>query len=265
MRSRERIERAIQENAVGAVEAWRGWPNIEFHREKGVTWIESEIPFPVFNFVIRTYLEPNDAPAMVGSLQKQAGERGVPLAWYALPESRPADLEERLEARGFWAVDELSGMAMDLDELAGGDELDSSITIEEVLDPGSLQHWSRITASVFDFPPSARSHWLDLHAWIGLGPRKPYRHFLARVQGRPAGASSVYLGKNAAAICNVATLPELRRRGIGSALTRGPLLRARRLGYRIGVLMSSKMGLSVYRSIGFREYLTGRLYLWAAG
>jgi ribosomal protein S18 acetylase RimI-like enzyme len=56
-----------------------------------------------------------------------------------------------------------------------------------------------------------------------------------------------------AGIYDVATLPEARGRGIGSTLTLVPLLDARRVGYRTGVLQSSEMGYEVYQKMGFQH------------
>jgi ribosomal protein S18 acetylase RimI-like enzyme len=60
----------------------------------------------------------------------------------------------------------------------------------------------------------------------------------------------------------VATLPEGRGRGIGSAVTRAALLDARRMEYSIGVLQSSEMGFDVYRRMGFEQFCTVKHYLW---
>ena len=79
---------------------------------------------------------------------------------------------------------------------------------------------------------------------------------------KPVATSLLYLDGGVAGIYNVATLPQVRHLGIGSALTLALLLQARSWGYRIGTLQSSQMGLQLYRRLGFREYCTFQAYFW---
>jgi predicted acetyltransferase len=69
------------------------------------------------------------------------------------------------------------------------------------------------------------------------------------------------LDSGVAGIYAVATIPEARGRGIGTIMTVMPLLEARQIGYRVGILQASSMGYSIYKKIGFKDVCKYRLYL----
>ncbi len=77
------------------------------------------------------------------------------------------------------------------------------------------------------------------------------------LDGRPVATSQLFVGADVAGIYNVTCLPEARGRGIGAAVTRVPLLEARRQGYYLSILQASDLGYPVYRRLGFQD--CGRL------
>jgi predicted GNAT family acetyltransferase len=68
-----------------------------------------------------------------------------------------------------------------------------------------------------------------------------------------------------AGVFAVGVVPAARGRGIGGAVTLGPLLEARDDGYRHAVLFSSTVAVHAYERIGFR-LLDGWIdrFLWLA-
>jgi predicted acetyltransferase len=73
--------------------------------------------------------------------------------------------------------------------------------------------------------------------------------------------SALVLDSGVAGIYAVATIPEARGKGIGRIMTVLPLVEAKQLGFRLGILQASSMGYSLYKKIGFREVFKYKLYL----
>ena len=98
--------------------------------------------------------------------------------------------------------------------------------------------------------------------FVGAIFNQKFRTYLALLDGKPVGTSQLFLSEGVAGIYNVTCKPEARGQGIGSAITLAPLLEARQMGYRIGILQASKEGYDVYRRLGFQDYGKLSVYLW---
>ena len=68
--------------------------------------------------------------------------------------------------------------------------------------------------------------------------------------------SVVFLGAGVAGVQFVATLQEARGQGIGAAMTLAPLHEVQQMGYQIGILQSSDMGVKLYQQLGFQRLYT---------
>jgi ribosomal protein S18 acetylase RimI-like enzyme len=118
-------------------------------------------------------------------------------------------------------------------------------------DEPTMRTWTHVFTLGYGMPIDWEASIFDVYFKLGLD--FPVRNYLGYLDGKPVSTSTVFHCSGVVGIYDVATLPEARGRGIGTALTLAPLLDARQAGYRIGVLQSSDMGLGVYKKMGFRH------------
>ena len=225
-------------------------------------WTLSDLPFPLFNSVVRARLSDAEADAGIDARIRDCGDRQVPMLWWTGPASTPADLGERLERRGF-VIEPAFGMAAALESMAILPRRSRPSPSKR----STTRRRSRLGAACCAAPsarrrPSARR----LPTWssaMGLDAASPFRHFLGRVEGEPAATCSVFFGAGVAGIYDVATLPERRRRGLGAAVTRAAAAEAVARGYRMAILHSSTTGAAMYRALGFDDVCLIGQHVWA--
>ncbi len=83
---------------------------------------------------------------------------------------------------------------------------------------------------------------------------------LGRLDGRAVASAELFASAGVAGLYSVGTLPAVRGRGLGRAMTAAALREGRARGYRIGALQGTEMGVPVYRRLGFREYGRFEIY-----
>jgi ribosomal protein S18 acetylase RimI-like enzyme len=231
-------------------------PSVELRDSAKLTWFITGIPHPFMNGVLRTQLTSDDADNAIEEALAHFKSRQVRFTWWVRSAPRPADLGQRLAAHGLAYCEDPFGMAADLLALDEDSGYTTDLTIEVVDDEDALEQWVRAVLTGFELPDTAKNACLDLFA--GLGFDMPLRNYVGLFHGEPVATSQLFLAAGVAGIYYVATAPEARRRGIGTTMTLAPLREARAMGYRIGILQSSEMGLGVYRRLGFEECCTLR-------
>jgi predicted GNAT family acetyltransferase len=261
--SGKELARLIDETAVQGCLAWRAWPELEIHEEPGVLQIRSGVPFLLFNVVLKTRIDPDEAYDRIDSIQAWAKKMKISLGWYTTPCTRPFDMGDRLLSKDFVLGGGSAGMAVDLRDIKENLPRPETLSIEEVRDLDTLKIWSRVMTSVYGFPDFAAQSWFRLHAAMGLGADKSWHHYLARMGETPVATSSLFLGSDAAMIASVATIPAARCKGAGTAVIHEPLQEARHREYSTAVTCSSEMGEDIYRNIGFEDICEMKMYLWS--
>ena len=234
-------------------------------RAGDAVWFHSGIPHPFFNGVPRATFSSNEAvEQVVNGLAARIAATGAPAFWWVGPFSSPDGIGARLEASGIRRVGSVPAMAIDLTRLGAAEPLPAGLSIERVESAAQQSVWGRTAATGSDFTPSSVEALAALEGRLG-GPdyRAQYR-YIGFLDGRPVASSAMVLDAGVAGIYAVATLPDVRQRGIGMAMSVRPLYDARDAGYRVAVLQASPAGFPIYRKIGFVEVAMYGLHLQAA-
>jgi len=218
------------------------------HRGTDLTWVVTGVPSDDYNGVVWTRLTASDADIQVPLLVQQFRDQGLPAVWHVDSGCEPEDLGPRLHALGCPAVTPPIAMAASLERLAREMSRFPGLTVDRVLSAEDLAEWMDVRSQITPEPRSVRT---DLYLSLGLGGRQPLHHYLARVDGQPAGVAQLFLGRRSAGLYSVGVAPAFRGRGIGTALVLTPLLVARTLGFDIGVVRPPADSQAMYAHLGF--------------
>ena len=258
----DQIIAAIEENQFELMysinQAWSGG---ELHEDAGFLWTISDIPFPMFNSVMKTDVDDENIDELILRMKRIYEERHVPWTWRIGPATRPSNLGKRLIQKGLIHYDTLPGLAHFLDEFSVDIDFPPGLSIIQIGDAQSLQQWVGAMSESFHIPIHASEALYNSFLEVGFSFSQPVRHYLGLVDGKAVATSTLFLGAGVAGIYNVATLQDYRRKGFGAALTIAPLLQARAQGFLIAVLESSREGLNLYSRLGFKQYCQFEQYI----
>lgn len=256
------LTHAVKANLYAFFDALRASPAAEVQADAQALRWHTAVPHPWFNGVLSAQPPGDDAARMVQDALGYFRARDVgSFTWWLAPDLEPEGWSAHLLAHGFRTNDQTPGMALDLAALPP--PAPHPLIIRHVDDRPTLDAWGRTFMQGYGMPESLAPVFTELLGSLGMD--LPLRHYLGWLDGRPVAASSMFVAAGVAGIFNVATLPEARRRGLGSAMTLAPLFEARDLGYRAAVLQSSDMGYPVYERLGFTTLCRMDHFYWASG
>jgi GNAT superfamily N-acetyltransferase len=225
---------------------------------------------PFFKGVWAAQLDNTNADAMIDEAIAWFRARGASsFFWWHLRSSAPADIGQRLMARGFTphggnaqaylASGDLYTLGAPcmvadlhtLDETAL-ERVSPEFTIQIARSERDLHDFRQVFTASYGASDAHTQAWVDATLHMGIDSAA-WTIYVGRLRGEPVAINVLYNGGGVAGLYAVGTSPAARGQGIGAAISLQPLLDARAQGYNYGVLFASKLGLPVYERIGFRQ------------
>jgi ribosomal protein S18 acetylase RimI-like enzyme len=237
-------------------------PNVELSIGRYLTWLMTNLPDHFMNLVVCNQLPPEGVDDLVeGTLAHFRSMNIRKLSWLTHEHVPSTELNKILLAHGLTFSDAFATeMAVSLSLLPDGLPIHPGLRIVAVDGDHVLKQWIHVASIGFRVDESFEKVWFDFFADAIVDRR--FQTYLALLDGKPVATSQLFLSNGVAGIYNVSCIPDARGRGIGSLVTLAPLLEARQMGYRIGILQASKEGYNAYRRLGFQDYGKLSVYLW---
>ncbi len=237
-------------------------PSVELSVGKYLTWLVTNMPDHFMNLVVCTELPSEGVDELIENTLNHFKTLNIKRLSWLTEEGLPAlEIKKYLESHGLTFSESFATeMAADLITLKEVFARPDHLQVMRVEDQESLRKWIHIASVGFSVPFEFEDTWHEFFAEAACA--SPFRTYLALLDGEPVATSQLFTSAGVTGIYNVTCLPEARGQRVGTAVVLAPLLAAREMGYRVGILQASSLGYNVYRRIGFQDFGKLSLYLW---
>lgn len=237
-------------------------PTVELSVGRYLTWFVTSMPDHFMNLVVCTELPAEGIDQLIGNALTHFKSLNIKrLSWLIQEQVPRKEIRNQLEAQGLTFRESFATeMAVDLLSLPEKTQVPNDLQIIAVDGGEMLRKWIHVASIGFGIAQDVENIWYEFFAEAACD--RPFRTYLALLNGEPVGTSQLFTSAGVAGIYNVTCLPEARGQGVGAAITLAPLLEAREMGYRVGILQASSMGYKVYQRLGFQDFGKLSVYLW---
>lgn len=248
------LVKAIEINLHAHIPVYSHLPGAIFWDEPDLMALLTNLD-PSESMVYRTHFAPEDAePRVEQVLQRFRSQNCLPMYWQVGPFTQPVNFGNYLQARGFEFFVRAPGMAVNLHELEKQQAFSGNFVIEQVKTEEQLRQWVNIVAKVDELSDALRDGFFQMFKSQGFGLGTPSELFLGMENGQAVATSRLFCAGGVAGIWHIATLPDARGKGYGTAMTLTIAQAGRERGYHFGVLYATAAGYGVYCRLGFQEY-----------
>ena len=256
----ETLTKVIHDNWNSAMYKFFGNnnPRTSYKKTSELTILDSNIKISMFNRIFYSNLKPENIEQKISEIIQHFDTRKLPFTWQVDPDDKPDNLSSKLEEAGLQRS-ETPGMAVMLEDLIVPVTPDDFMwkkveTVEE------LSKWSYLGCKAYGMPEFGWEFMAG--SIVDMGVIDDFLCYTGFYKDKPVATSAVFYSEGVAGLYNIANLPEMRGKRIGSMISYVPFIDAVERGYKIGILHSTQMGYNMYNRLGFEEICKLVSYQW---
>ncbi|MHA1947144.1 MAG: hypothetical protein ACXAC6_03035 [Candidatus Hodarchaeales archaeon] len=254
------IAELLEENIVEHTKFYAKSPLTTFYDEEGVVRMVTKLPVSFCNLLAGAKLSNMNITNSLNNALKPFNKNKVPLRWWVGPNSYPKDLGKHLEKIGLKKIFDMAGMVFQLKNLEKRYRTPSNFKYEVVTNDSLLVLWAKTQTKAFQGRNELIQYIIQFEKSLGTNEDSPWVRYIGFIDKEPVTVSILFKGRNIASVHNVATIPEFRRKRLGTIMTKIPMFAARDAGYGEIVLKATPKGENLYRAMNFQKCCNIELY-----
>jgi GNAT superfamily N-acetyltransferase len=256
------LTKAIEANLAEEVESFgRNLPGGTIYQDAELSYFSTNRSF--YNGVNLARFSSDDKAYIDARIAEMlAYFQALPFMWSIGPSTRPTNLAASLLAHGFTFSHDMEVLAIDLNTADIDIPSPEGLVIKEARDNQELLPLRTLEIICFDASEEIAQNYYDNYITAGFGIEKEWHHFIGWWHNQPVAMAALLLHAGVAGIYGVATIPEARKHGIGTALVQHAMREAYAAEHRVAILTPSEMSIKIYHRLGFQHWCTIHHYKW---
>jgi hypothetical protein len=226
----------------------------------------SGMPMHNFNAVMGAPSSGTDFDACIDEQLSYFGKSKTPFIWY-VNEEEGEEFKEKLRQRGFVDAGIFRGVMGELNQPVALSAIPDDCMIERVQDEAAMEEFNDLVCSVFKIEGSSKEAYKTISWEMARGEKPELFHWMVRQQGKVVSAVSTLVKDGVISFWNGASLPELRKQGLSTALRRFAVQDGMRRGAKLGssYLMSEGLAFGICSKLGYTTKWRFRAFLSPTG
>ena len=214
--------------------------------------ISSGLNHPDFNAVVQTNLL-NNFDEIKNDVDGFFNNTNLPYTWFITPNNEKMGLYKELLEHKYRYIGYDMIVGVELNNIIRNIKTPNSLYIEEVNSKDKLEIWGELFIKSRNMRGITISDFNELFKTINFEEPNLFKKYIGWLNGEPICGSTLILGGGIAVIYDQTVLPKYKDFGIYEAINVTPLKKAKEMGFKLGLAVTSIGDLKRLTGIGFKE------------